>query len=176
MSQSLNLLVFLVKSSMFSYVWIGMHARTTSLGMVPGFTNGRLPGRPKCANPHPRDWRGGQMIRCCWRGGPGIDWCIKPDIGGPPINFVNFFFHMGRFDILDFTHLLDYYLFSNLYWKCNTIQRYMPIQCSSVVEQFTHTNSTNDLFNKDFKVKLSRHRFKYDYLNTASRKSNFYFL
>ena len=29
---------------------------------------------------------------------------------------------------------------------------------------------------KDFKVKLVRYSFKYDYLNTASRKSSFYFL
>ena len=36
MSQSSNLLVFPAKSSMFSYVWIGMHVRVKSSGVAPG--------------------------------------------------------------------------------------------------------------------------------------------
>ena len=36
MTQSSNLLVFLVKFSMFSYVWTGMHVRAKSSGVAHG--------------------------------------------------------------------------------------------------------------------------------------------
>ena len=48
-----SLLGFLVKSSMSSYVWIGMHVCAKSLGVAPGLSNARPLGSTKLANTPP---------------------------------------------------------------------------------------------------------------------------
>ena len=69
-----SLLGFLVKSSMSSYVWIGMHVCAKSLGVAPRLSNARPLGSTKLANtPPPGKTRpvargGGGHFRNFWVG------------------------------------------------------------------------------------------------------------
>lgn len=66
MSQSSNLLVLLVKSSVFSYVWIGMHVRAKSSGVAHGTDKaGKCPTIA---------WGVEGAVVAGGMGGPGIKW------------------------------------------------------------------------------------------------------
>ena len=74
MSQSLNVIVFLVKSSM--YVWIGMQVQAKSLGLAPGLANTQPPNCAKFANaPLPGQTRQANAPQLPGRGeGHGYTW------------------------------------------------------------------------------------------------------
>ena len=82
MNQSLNLFVFPVKSTMFSYVWIGMHVLAKILGVVPGLANADPWAAQNLLMPHPRTGKVGKCPTVAMGEGgkvmdaPGIDWCI----------------------------------------------------------------------------------------------------
>ena len=61
MSQSLNLFVFPVKSTMFSYVWIGIHVWAKISGVALGLANADPWVAQNLLMPHPHDWQGGEQ-------------------------------------------------------------------------------------------------------------------
>ena len=63
-----NLLLFSVKSSMFSYAWIWNHVSVKSWGWPQGWQMPDTRAAPNWRTPHPLDWQGRQMPRSSPRG------------------------------------------------------------------------------------------------------------